>query len=127
MMTSPRIKVESRIYFAALGKRICLLRKARQMTQAELARAIGVSQQCVFSWELGDRRVSVLALVRLAETFGTTLEELVALDKPLRSSKRRASPRAVRNAERLQALSTTQQRFVLRILNLLEDRSAAGK
>ncbi len=127
MMAPPRIKVESRIYFAALGKRICLLRKARQMTQAELARAIGVSQQCVFCWELGDRRVSVPALVRLAQIFETTLEDLAGLDKPLPSSKRRASHRAVRNAERLQALSKTQQRFVVRIIDLLEDRSAAGK
>jgi transcriptional regulator with XRE-family HTH domain len=126
-VTPLRIKAESRIYFAALGKRICLLRKARQLTQAELARAIGVSQQCVFAWEVGDRRVSVLALVRLAQTFGTTLEELVGLDRPLQSSKRRASPRAIRNAERLQALPTTQQRFILRILNLLEDRPADGK
>ena len=33
------------------------------MTQAELARALKVSQQTVFAYELGDRRVSVLMLV----------------------------------------------------------------
>jgi hypothetical protein len=68
-LAPPRIKVESRIYFAALGKRICILRKTRQMTQAELARAIGVSQQCVFAWELGDRRVSVPVVA--AEAFSS--------------------------------------------------------
>lgn len=41
---SPQIKKESRAYFAALGKRVTQLRKSRGMTQAELARALGVSQ-----------------------------------------------------------------------------------
>jgi len=56
------IKQESRAYFKALGAQVSALRKARGMTQAELARAIGVSQQAVFAYELGDRRISVLVL-----------------------------------------------------------------
>lgn len=41
------IKVESRAYFHALGAHITALRKEQGMTQAELARALGVSQQTV--------------------------------------------------------------------------------
>ncbi len=47
------IKQESRAYFKALGAHVTTLRKAQGMTQAELARAIGVSQQAVFAYELG--------------------------------------------------------------------------
>lgn len=45
---------------------------------------------------------------------------------PARSKKRRLSPRAMRHAERLQALSKTQQRFVLRIIDVLEVANGAG-
>ncbi|GFE84970.1 hypothetical protein GCM10011487_69700 [Steroidobacter agaridevorans] len=115
------IKAESRCYFRALGAHVCRMRKARGMTQAELARAIGVSQQAVFAYELGDRRVSVLILARLAKVFAVPVEELIGMSQPVR--KGRLSPRAIRHAERLQALSRTQQRFVIRIIDVLEDRS----
>lgn len=123
----PRIKAESRRYFAALGAHITLLRKARGMTQAELARAIGVSQQAVFAYELGDRRVSVLVLTKIAKAFAVSVEDLIGMAKPLLARKQRLSPRAMRHAERLQALPKTQQRFVVRIIDALEDRAQASR
>ena len=118
------IRAESRNYFKALGAHITRLRKTRGMTQAELARAIGVSQQFVFAIELGERRVSVLLLVKIARVFSIALEELVALSRPVRAPKGRLSPRAMRHAERLQALSKTEQRFVVRIIDMLEGVNA---
>jgi len=114
------MNAESRAYFKALGAHIALLRKARGMTQAELARAIGVSQQAVFAYELGDRRVSVLIVSKLSKIFGVSVAELIGMAQPLRAPKGRLSPRAMRHAERLQALSKTQQRFVIRIIDVLE-------
>lgn len=115
------IKQESRAYFKALGARITTLRKSRGMTQAELARAIGVSPQAVFAYELGERRISVLVLAKLAKIFSTPVGDLVGMSKPLHERKGRLSPRCMRHAERLQALSKTQQRFVVRIIDVLED------
>jgi len=115
------IKQESRAYYEALGAHVMALRKSRGMTQAELARAIGVSQQAVFAYEIGERRISVLVLTKLASIFSTSVEGMVGLFKPLRERKGRLSPRCVRHAERLQALSKTQQRFVVRIIDVLED------
>ena len=123
-MHPPLIRAESRAYFKVLGARITMLRKMRGMTQVELARAIGVSQQSVFSYELGDRRVSVLILVKVATVFSIPVEELVGLGRPMRSLKGRLSPRAMRHAERLQGLSKTQQRFVVRIITELERSNA---
>ena len=124
---SPQIKKESRVYFVALGKRVTQLRKSRGMTQAELARAIGVSQQAVFAYELGERRISVLVLAKLARIFSTPVGDLVGMSKPVHERKGRLSPRCVRHAERLQALSKTQQRFVLRIIDVLEVTNGAGR
>jgi transcriptional regulator with XRE-family HTH domain len=120
------IKHESRVYFRALGKRVSALRKSHQMTQAELARATGVSQQAVFAWELGERRISVLVLAKLAKIFSTPVEDMIGLSKPLHVAKGRLSPRCMRHAARLQALTKTQQRFVIRILDTLEDSNQGG-
>ena len=117
------MKQESHTYYKALGAHIALLRKSRGMTQAELARSIGVSQQAVFAYELGERRVSVFILVKLAKVFAIAVEELMGISRPVRIPKRRLSPRAMRHAERLQALSKTQQRFVVRIIDILETSS----
>jgi transcriptional regulator with XRE-family HTH domain len=117
-MNAPRVKAESRAYFRALGAHIEELRKEQGMTQAELARALGVSQQTVFAYELGDRRVSVLMLIKLARIFETSVEELSGMKMPIRPN-RRLSPAGVRHAERYQQLSKTQQRFVTRIIDVL--------
>jgi transcriptional regulator with XRE-family HTH domain len=114
------IRAESKRYFTALGAHITQLRKARGMTQAELARGIGVSQQAVFAYELGERRTSVLVLAKIAKAFGVPVEELICMSKPMSARKGRLSPRCMRHAERLQSLSKTEQRFLVRILDVLE-------
>ncbi|MFC4307613.1 helix-turn-helix domain-containing protein [Steroidobacter flavus] len=114
---------ESRAYFRALGKRITTLRKSQQMTQTELARAIGVSPQAVCAYEIGERRVSVLLLARITKLFPITADKLMGMEEAAPVPKRRLSWRAMRHAERLQALSRTQQRFVVSIIDVLEDRS----
>jgi transcriptional regulator with XRE-family HTH domain len=113
------MRKESRAYFKALGRHVSALRKSQGMTQAELARAIGVSQQAVFAYELGERRISVLVLAKIAKVFSVSVEDLVGMSPP-RAAKGRLSPRAMRHAERLQALTKTQQRFVIRIIDVLE-------
>jgi transcriptional regulator with XRE-family HTH domain len=97
------------------------------MMQAELARALGVSQQAVFAYEIGERRVSVLVLERLARLFRLNIDQILGFVSEPSSKKRRLSPRAMRHAERLQALSKTQQRFVLRIIDVLEVTNGAGR
>lgn len=113
-------KAESRAYFKALGAHITLMRKARGMTQAELARAVGVSQQAVFAYELGERRTSVLVLVKIAKAFLVPIEDMIGLARPVKQHTRRLSPRAERHARRLMDLPKTQQRFVIRIIDVLE-------
>ena len=117
------IKQESRAYFRALGAHISELRKEQGMTQAELARMLGVSQQTVFAYELGDRRVSVLMLIKLAKIFSVSVEDLTGMTKAPRPVKRRLSPAGVRHAERFQQLSKTQQRFVVRIMDVLLEQN----
>ena len=113
------MKQESRLYFRALGARITDLRKEHDMTQAELARAIGVSQQSVFAYELGDRRVSVLMLVKLARLFQISVEELMGIAQPQPDAER-PSRKWMHHAQRMRGLSKKDQRFIIKIIDVLE-------
>jgi transcriptional regulator with XRE-family HTH domain len=112
------IKQESRAYFRALGVHVSTLRKEHGLTQAALARLLGVSQQTVFAYELGDRRISVFMLVKLAKILGVSLEALMGLTIPARP-KRRLSPAGIRHAERFQQLRKNEQRIVTRMIDVL--------
>jgi len=68
------MRTESRAYFKALGAHVTTLCRSQGMAQAEPARAIGVSQQAVFSYELGERRISVLELAKIAKIFSASVE-----------------------------------------------------
>ena len=52
------------------------LRKARGMTQEELAEALEVSRQTVGSLENGRYNPSILLAFKLARFFGMTIEEI---------------------------------------------------
>lgn len=118
----PTIKAESRVYYAALGRRIDQLRKSREYTQAEFGRALGVSQQAIFAYQLGERRPSVMILERIATLYGISVDQVIGRG-PVRKPQpnRRLSPRAMRHAERLQGLSKTAQRFIIRQIYYLEE------
>ncbi len=61
----------------AVGARVRLLRKARNVSQATLAEAIGVTFQQVQKYERASNRISISMLTRIAETLGTNVAELV--------------------------------------------------
>lgn len=52
------------------------LRQSRQLTQAELAQALGVQYQTVSKWETGVTLPDVTMLPRIADFFGISMDEL---------------------------------------------------
>ena len=60
------------------GLFICLLRKQKGMTQAELAGRIGVTDKAVSRWETGKGFPDISLLPPLAEALGTSVTELLA-------------------------------------------------
>lgn len=118
------LKAESRAYFQALGKHIEVLRKQIGMTQAELARAIGVSQQTIYAYEIGDRRVSVLIVSKLASVFEIPVEEFMNMRRGPSPVVRRLSPAGIRHAEGYAQLSRTEQRFVKKIIDVLKEKNS---
>lgn len=60
------------------------LKKARQdanMTQAEVARAVGVAKNTYCNWELGIREPNILKIKALAKLFGVSVDYLVGMEE----------------------------------------------
>ena len=60
-----------------IGKRIGLLRRQKNLTQEELANAMGVSPQAVSKWENDQTCPDISALPKLARFLGVTVDELL--------------------------------------------------
>lgn len=63
-----------------LGNRIQELRKARNMSQVDLAKALNVTKQSVSNWENSNIQPSIDMLVRIAAYFSVSTDYLLGLE-----------------------------------------------
>jgi transcriptional regulator with XRE-family HTH domain len=116
------ISAQERTFFIKLGTRIANARNAQQMTQAQLAKALGIAQQTYDGYEQGIRRVPVSMLPELASILAVSIEELIGV--PIPSGKRGPQPRLLQQIERIQRLPRPQQRFVMQMIDTALQASA---
>lgn len=109
------ISQDERAFFITLGSRIAQLRKEANITQAQLAETLEVSQQTVNAHEMGHRRVPVSMLPTLARTLGVSVETLIGAPQTA-ARKRGPAPKLAQHMERISALPKTQQKFVIQVL-----------
>lgn len=64
-----------------IGKTILKLRKKREITQAELANKLNISDKTVSKWENGQSYPDILLLPHIASIFGTTIDKLLLGEK----------------------------------------------
>lgn len=110
------ISTEDREFFVTLGERIASLRRAHDVTQVQLAEALGVSQQTLQSYEVGRRRIPVSALPVVARTLSVTLEELFGEGQQAGRSRRGPVPKWQQQIEAIAQLPKARQRFVSQML-----------
>jgi len=111
------ISANERAFFERLGAHVAELRKQQDITQVEMAKALGVSQQTINSYEVGRRRIPVSALATLARTLGVSLEELLGEESAAAAKKRGPAPKLQQQMERIQHLPRAQQRFVMQVID----------
>ncbi|MGF1552700.1 MAG: short-chain fatty acyl-CoA regulator family protein [Paracoccaceae bacterium] len=73
-----------------VGPRLRQLRREHKQTQAEMARALGLSAAYVNLLENNQRSLSVQVLMRLSEVYGVDWREMIAEDGPTRLADLRA-------------------------------------
>lgn len=64
-----------------MKNRIAELRKARRVTQEELADSLGVTRQTIISLENGRYNASLLLAHKLARYFGTKIEDIFLFEE----------------------------------------------
>ena len=64
-----------------MENRIAELRKARRISQAELAEAVAVTRQTIISLESGRYNASLLLAHKIAQYFETTIEDIFLFEE----------------------------------------------
>ena len=124
------ISTVERDFFVELGARIAALRKARNITQVQLAEKLGISQQTLQSYECGRRRVPVSAMPAVAQHLAVSLDEL--FDAPAQASTKRApakrgpAPKWQQQIEQIATLPRAKQQVVMQMLDGLLAGSTAA-
>lgn len=67
-----------------IGEFLAIQRKARGLTQQEVADMLGISNKTLSSWESGRSYPDILALPALAEIYGVTVDEIVNGERTVR-------------------------------------------
>jgi transcriptional regulator with XRE-family HTH domain len=119
------ISTEERAIFVAMGERIASLRKAHNVTQVQLAEALGVSQQTLQSYDVGRQRIPVSALPVVAHTLSVSLDELFGEAKPTTRTKRGPAPQWQQQIEAVSQLPKSQQQFVARMIETVLAQAGA--
>ncbi len=83
-------------YARSIGERIRQARKARGLSQADLAKRLGVSQPSVANWESGVHDPRRLVLAKLADSLQTPLDWLAAGDRSSVESDKHAAAAYIR-------------------------------
>ncbi len=123
--TAMTISSEERAFFVTMGERITKLRKAHNLTQTQLAEALGVTQQTVQAYEAGSRRIPVSALPMVARTLSVSLMELFGEEPQQdKAAKRRRGPvpQWQQHIEAIARLPRSRQQFISEML-----RNALGE
>lgn len=64
----------------SLGKNIENLRKSFNLSRPELGNRMGISDKTIWSWEADRTEPSIEHLIKLADIFGVTIDELACSD-----------------------------------------------
>ncbi|MFG6443319.1 helix-turn-helix transcriptional regulator [Roseateles sp. LKC17W] len=125
------ISSDERLFFVAMGERIAQMRKARGLTQTDLAQALGVTQQTVQAYEAGSRRIPVSALPTVARTLSVSLMELFGEEQQGKAArgtaggKRGPMPQWQQHIEAIAKLPRSRQQFVAEMLKNVLGQGAA--
>lgn len=109
---------DERIFFTSLGARIAGARRNADLTQQQLADALGLSQPQLAFYEVGKRRVPVSLLPGLARALGVTIEALVDEGSVVAApAKRGPVSRLQQQLDAITQLPKSQQRAVSTVLD----------
>ena len=118
------ISTEERTFFVSPGERIAALRRSNNVTQVQLAEALGVSRQTLQSYEVGRRRIPVSALPVVASTLAVSLDELFGSEAKAARRKRGPASKLAQQIEVVAQLPKAKQQFVSQMIETVIAQAA---
>jgi transcriptional regulator with XRE-family HTH domain len=97
----------------SLGQRLARLRKERGWTQKQIAERTGLIQELVSNYETDKLRLNADMILRFAEVFDVSADELLRGSKSTITAKKQPSIKLVRRMEQIEALPLYEQRALL--------------
>lgn len=105
-----------------VGERLRRLREARDVTQVELAKHLGVTQSNVSEMERGIRTVTSHFAVKLAKTLRVSIDEILVGSNGTAEKTPLSSVKLLRRIQRIEKLPEARQRVVLKFIDALIDQ-----
>lgn len=109
---------EDKQFYTELGQRIARFRKAKGLTQTQLAEHLGIAQQTLAHYERGSLRIAVALLKPLARVLEVSIEELLGDPAPA-AKKRGPRSRLHRQVEQISQMPRSKQKFIGEMLEAL--------
>ena len=104
----------------AFGKRFFALRKARGLTQVQLAEALGTTQRVISYYETEAELLPAAAIVPLARLLEVSTDELLGLEPASPAGRQQPQQQRLwKRFQKMEALPTKDQRAVIRLINSL--------
>lgn len=125
--TSLAVNPKDESFFKELGARIAQTRKECDITQVQLAAALGIAQQTLAHYEGGRLRLPASLLPTLAQELQVPLDFLLGQPEATKApSKRGPAPKLQQQMERINALPKAQQKFVLQVIESVLAQAGSG-
>lgn len=96
----------------ALGDNMMLLRKKKELSQAELGKMIGTSGDVIGRYERGDISPSIEVVSKIADALEVSVDYLIG------KTKMELDADALRRLEDIAALSDENKKFVLNMIDM---------
>jgi transcriptional regulator with XRE-family HTH domain len=102
-----------------IHEQLARIRKQHGMTQAEVAEALDLPQGLISNYEKGARRLHAELIVRFAQLYDVSTDELLAHQPKRRNSKSEFGLHLVKRMQQIEKLPKNRQKAVLHSIDLL--------
>lgn len=109
--------IESQNDYTKLGKRIAKYRKENNLSQKKLSEKIGISQQLLANYELGQRRIHVFILLKIATILNVTIFDLLGIKS--KKVKPGPIPKIQKILEEIQGLPINKQKMIIESIDAM--------
>jgi transcriptional regulator with XRE-family HTH domain len=118
---------EDEVFYQALGRRIAEARKAQGITQVQLAKILGVSQQTIAHYEGGRLRLVASLLPQIARAIGMPVIELMGeVEVVEMKNKRGPKSKLEQQIEQIRSMPRSRQKFISEMLDALIEQQKAS-